>query len=145
MNFNLKKAYLNNEEFSKTERTGQLGAALWPYWHNGVLSMYGGAMSLNHLAGSNQLNVIHLDKLIDYPSNSMQNVSSIIHIHVYHHDEIFSKFSFKKGMYDNMMIDDKKAKSVKFYCLKIAIESKKMTNFQLRDMFKNEVKLNKNV
>ena len=44
-----------------------------------------------------------------------------------------------------MMIDDKKAKSVKFYCLKIGIESKKMTNFLLRDMFKNEVKLNKNV
>lgn len=132
------KAYLNHEEFSEPERNDKIGTDLWPFWHHGVLSMYGASMSLNHFAGSNQLNIIPLKNLIDHSSASMEEVSSKILIHTYQTYETFSKYSFKEGKYDHMKINDNQAKFIKFYCLKNALESKNMTNFQLRNLFNNQ-------
>jgi hypothetical protein len=77
-------AYLASEEFSPPEREGKVGTILWPDWHYGVLLLYGQHLALNHLIGSNQLNVIRLQNLIDYPSGNTDNIMSMLHIHVFH-------------------------------------------------------------
>ena len=88
--------YISQEEFSQPEREGKLGVALWPYWHYGVLLLYGQNLGLNHLIGSNQLNVIKLDELIDYPSANTESIFKKIHIHVFHGDDLFSKAKPRK-------------------------------------------------
>jgi hypothetical protein len=77
-------AYLASEEFSPPERDGKVGTTLWPDWHYGVLLLYGQHLALNHLIGSNQLNVVRLQNLIDYPSGNMDNIRNMLHIHVFH-------------------------------------------------------------
>ncbi len=97
---------------------------LWPYWHYGVLLLYGQSLVMNHLIETSQLNVVKLDKYLDYPSYFDDNVYKILHIHVFHGDSMFSKFDFKEGKYDNLLYDAT-SNVAKFYALRIAIEAKK--------------------
>lgn len=133
--------YLTREEFSKPEIDGAIGIKMWPYWHYGVLLLYGQQICLNHLIGSNQLNVVNLNKILDYPSSNPEPVDSKIHIHVYHTDVVFSKFNFKKGNYDNLTLpaDSRSLKQVNFYCLRIALESKRLNSGSLNKMLAKEV------
>ena len=132
--------YLSQEEFAQPEREGKLGVQMWPDWHYGVLSMYGADFGLNHLMGSKQLNLVILNNLIDYPSANTESVYDKIHIHVFHGDDLFSKFAFKMGHYDNMTITD--SNQIKFYCLKMAMEAKKVKTSNLKVQFSNQI-LNK--
>ncbi len=132
--------YLSQEEFAQPEREGKLGVEMWPDWHYGVLSMYGADFGLNHLMGSKQLNVIKLDNLIDYPSANTEPVLDKIHIHVFHDDDLFSKFAFKMGQYDNVTIAD--TSQIKFYCLKMAMEAKKAKTSNLKNQLSKQI-LNK--
>lgn len=59
-------------------------------------------------------------------SSSSTNISanSVLHIHVYHGIEIFSKFEFKKHSYnliEEIPIDKKD--DINYYSLRIALES----------------------
>ena len=140
-------AYLSAEEFAKPEREGKLGVELWPEWHYGwvyldiryfleftfkylflksVLLLYGQSLGLNHLIETNQLNVVRLEHLIDYHSGYTESIHKVIHIHVFHGGDMFSKFVFKEGKYDNMSVTDEQAKNVKFYALKMALEGKRL-------------------
>ncbi len=131
MLFAFLQSYLSQEEFSQPERDGKVGTELWPYWHYGVLLLYGQNIGLNHLIGSHQMNVVKLDNLIDFPSANTENINTKLHIHVFHGDDVFSKFAFKMGKYDNMTLDGD-ANRVKFYCLKMALEAKRTTNDELK-------------
>ena len=74
--------YLANEEFSPPEKD-LLGISLWPYWHYGVLLLYGQTVGLNHLMGLKQMNVVKLGDLMDYPTGNIESVFSKLHLHVY--------------------------------------------------------------
>ena len=135
-------AYLSSEEFSQPEREGKVGTMLWPFWHYGVLLLYGQSLALNHLIALNELNVVKLEELIDFPSANTQSVFRKIHIHVFHGNEMFSKFLFKLGKYDNMSVSNENATLVKYYALKMALEGKRTSEeklyLQLVDVGKNK-------
>jgi hypothetical protein len=97
--------------------------------------LYGQSVGLNHLIETNQLNVVRLEHLIDYHSAYTESIFKIIHIHVFHGGDLFSKFVFKEGKYDNMTVSDENAKNVKYYALKMALEGKRLSESkQLADL-----------
>ena len=138
--------YLANEEFSVIERQGKLGVLLWPDWHYGVLLLYGQNIALNHLMGSKQLFVVRLNELIDYPTANAESIFQKLHLHVYHGEDLFSKFLFSIGRYDNMTVDEKDQKSsqIKYYALRMALESRRLTLKELSNKLTNDVLANKN-
>ena len=133
-------AYLSTEEFSQPEREGKLGVDLWPDWHYGVLLLYGQSLGLNHLIATKQLNVVKLEGLIDFHSGYTESIFKIIHIHVFHGGDMFSKFVFKDGKYDNMTVSEEQSKIVKYYDLKMALEGKKLTEAKLFEELNVETK-----
>ena len=130
-------SYLSQYEFSEPEREGKVGGVLWPYWHFGVLLLYGQSIGLNHLIASKQLNVVKLERYIDYGSGNVESIMDKIHIHVYHGEDLFSKSSFKAGKFDNMVVSDEDSLKVKYFCLKMALESRNSTN--VYKMFLDEI------
>ena len=109
---------------------------------------------MNHLIGSNQLNIVKLPNLIDYPSGNIESIFKILHIHVYHGDALFSKFLFKMGKYDNETLDEEKSRDnktttlnkyhqVKYYALKMALEAKRISCENLHNLLAKET-FNKN-
>lgn len=132
-------AYLNNEEFAQPEREQKLGTLMWPEWHYGVLLLYGQHLMLNHLIAAKQINVIKLEKLIDYPSGNNISIFKILHIHVFHGENLFSKFMFKTGKYDNMTIDEGKSNLVSYFSLKMAMEGRDKNGTELQNMLSNSI------
>lgn len=133
-------SYLYEEEFTSAERKGELEVKNWPDWHYGVLSMYGNAMALNHLAGSQQMNVVKLDQLIDFPSTNNMNPNTKLHIHVFHGYEMFSKFTFKANGYDNITaVADKDMDKISFYCLRMALDGKRISPVGLKAMLDKQI------
>jgi len=130
---------MNQQEFSQPEREGKLGISLWPDWHYGVLSMYGSHLALNHFSGSEQMNVVKLSELIDYPSDNTENINTKLHIHVFHGDELFSKFALKQGDYDNMTVNDTVANQIKYYCLEMALDARRSTSEDLNKILDEKV------
>jgi hypothetical protein len=126
--------YLSNEEFSSTERKGKLGVQHWPDWHYGVVLLYGQNLAMNHLISSGRANIIKLENLIDFPSANEELISSKVHIHVFHGDDMFSKFAFKAGAYNKFTLPISNTHLVKYYCLSMALESKRMTLVELKDL-----------
>ena len=131
-------AYLAAEEFTSVEIEGQLGARLWPQWHYGVLLLYGQSIALNHLISTRQLNLIKLENQLDFPSADPSSIHKVINIHVFHGSSMFSKFDFKAGKYDSMNVTD--SDEVKDFCLKMALEGKRMSETQLLAMFVEQSK-----
>lgn len=129
-------SYLSLEEFSQVERNGGLGGQLWPDWHYGVLLLYGQSIGLNHLMASKQAHVVKLWKYFDYPSGNSDSVYGVLNIHVFHGDNMFSKFAFKMGKYDEMNVTD--SNEIKLYCLKMALEGKRMSSANLRNLLKEQ-------
>ncbi len=107
---------------------------MWPYWHYGVLLLYGQSIAMNHLIKTKQLNVVKLDNYLDFPSYYDENIFKILHIHVFHGSKMFSKFEFKNGKYDGMVIDSSQITKAKYYALKIALEAKTTSNANLVKM-----------
>ena len=124
-------AYLSSEEFAQPEREGKVGTILWPDWHYGVLLLYGQSLALNHLIALNELNVIKLEEHIDFPSGNTESIFKMLHIHVFHGDDVFSKFAFKLGQYDNMSVSNENATLVKYYALKMALDGKRTSEENL--------------
>ncbi|CAF0802523.1 unnamed protein product [Brachionus calyciflorus] len=127
-------AYLSNEEFSQPEREGKLGILLWPDWHYGVLLLYGQNLIMNHLIKTQQLNIIKMIEYLDYPSHYNTDVHKIIHIHVFHGGDMFSKFEFKAGKYDNLTTSVDNPDMAKYYSLRMAIEGKRMSCQELNKL-----------
>lgn len=130
--------YISNEEFSQTERDGKLGTIHWPDWHYGVLLLYGQSVALNHLIHSNQIQIRKLAQHFDYPSGDETSVFLRVHIHVFHGDNIFSKFVFKMGKYDTMTVNESDISKVKYYALKMALDSKRLNSHELKKLANDE-------
>ena len=128
--------YISKEEFAQPEKQGKV--SLWPYWHYGVLLLYGQNLGMNHLIASKHINIVKLNDLIDYPSGNTEDINSKLHIHVYHGGEMFSKFLFKEGKYDNMTMPSENLNQVKIYCLKMALESKRTQSADLHKLLQTE-------
>jgi hypothetical protein len=133
-------AYVANEEFSQPEREGKVGTILWPDWHYGVLLLYGQHLALNHLIGANQLFVTKLENYIDFPSGNEESVFQHLHIHVFHGDNMFSKFVYRAGKYDQLVVRDEDEHKVKFYCLKMALDAKRIKCSDLYQLLVNETR-----
>jgi hypothetical protein len=140
----LSMAYLAAEEFTEPERKSLVGTINWPEWHYGVLLLYGQNLGMNHLIGSSQLNLIALSDYIDYPSSSSKrSIFKILHIHVYHSEELFSKFMFKMNRYTNLTLSDYDASNtsevykynmVNYFSFRMAMEAKHFNCSQLNQM-----------
>jgi hypothetical protein len=118
-------AYLSSEEFSPPEKEFKQ-PLLWPYWHYGVVLLYGQNIAMNHLISTKQLNIIKLGNLIDVPTDTEISIYKAIHLHVFHGNNLFSKFSFKNGEYDHFKIDEDNSNLnlANYYALNIALKSK---------------------
>lgn len=134
----MKLNFISTEEFSKPERENKLGVLLWPYWHYNVLLLYSQNLVMNHLIATKQMNIIKLEKLLDIPSYNSNNIFSVLHIHVFHSDKIFSKFFFKAGNYNNINPNKENTNIIKYYSLKLALESNRLVENQLAMLFLNE-------
>ena len=132
-------AYVSNEEFTPPEREGKLGVALWPYWHYGVLLLYGQNLVMNHLIATEQMSIVKLSDQLDYPAYYNDPVTRMLHIHVFHGDDMFSKFQFKAGKYDHMDYKKYDVDEAKYYALKMALEGKRFTPSQLYFLFTKEI------
>jgi hypothetical protein len=100
--------------------------------------LYGQNLALNHLIATNQMNVVKLEEHLDYPSYFTANIFSILHIHVFHGDDMFSKFQFKAGKYNDMNPDKENINISKYYSLKMALEGKRLPENKLVQLFLNE-------
>lgn len=105
--------YLLEREFTN-------GPGEFPNWYMGVVSMYSGEIAVNHLVDNI---VIDSDKL-DYVSTSSDNIINHPHIHCWHTNEVFSKFRFFDGIYNNISISHLDNTVVKEYCLYIALKAR---------------------
>ena len=109
------------------------------YRHYGVLLLYGQHLALNHLIGAQQLNVVKLDQLIDYPSGNEESIFKKLHIHVFHGDDLFSKFAFRNGKYKRMRVRKEDEVKVKYFCLKMALEAKSIKNKDFNLLLSKEI------
>ena len=86
--------------------------------------------------------MVKLENHIDFPSGNTESIFKMMHIHVFHGDDMFSKFVFKAGRYDNMSVSNENATLVKYYALKMALDGKRTTEenlyLQLKDVNKNK-------
>ena len=81
-----------------------------------------------------------LNEFIDYPSDSTDKIHEKIHIHVFHTDDLFSKFAFKLGKYDKLEIPHTNLHEIQNYCLKMALESKRQNCSYLHKQLVVELK-----
>ena len=115
--------YLSNEEFSPPEKVFK-EPLLWPYWHYGVLLLYGQNIAMNHLIETKQLNIIKINEMIDVPTDTEISIFKTLHLHVYHGNNLFSKFNFKLGEYDYLYNQNTNVEKAKYYALNMALKSK---------------------
>ncbi|CAF0898017.1 unnamed protein product [Rotaria sordida] len=97
--------WLCQNEFTLVEKDQRLSILSWPQWYIGVISMYASHLAINHYAGRGQIKLIQKPYLIDYSctTNTSFNEVEIIHIHAWHTNQMFSKFLFKNGSYDEIL------------------------------------------
>lgn len=97
------------------------GEGAWPGWYKGVTTMYASEIAVNDLVEQFRIDRAKLD----YYSTSSESVDAHPHIHCWHTDDMFSKFWFWAGKYDNMSTDDLDLGKVRDYCLYMALKSRR--------------------
>lgn len=107
--------YILENEFSD-------GEGRWPGWYRGVTLLYAAEIATNHLVDDL---IIDGGKL-DFGSTSAEPPSSHPHIHCWHTDNLFSKFHFDSGSYDNINMDELDATKINEYCLYVALKSREL-------------------
>ena len=127
--------WLHTQEFSTYEKSGMAGALSWPHWHWWALSMYGGHVALNQVGSSTSV-VVSSGKngRMDYSSTSVAKTSdrSIKHVHCWHTDDMFSKFQFGLGKYDDMDFTDREEMAtVQDYVALTAMSSIRLSDEEL--------------
>jgi hypothetical protein len=98
-------------------------------------------MAMNHLIVTKEINVVKLENLIDYGSGNTESIFNKIHIHVFHGEDMFSKFMFRDGRYDNLPLPYNDTNLIKFYCLNIALESRKKPHDEMVKMLNDVIKI----
>jgi hypothetical protein len=96
----------------------------------GVLLLYGQNMAMNHLIETKQLNIIKINEMIDVPTDTEMSIFKTLHLHVYHGNNLFSKFNFKLGEYDYLYNQNTNTnvEKAKYYALNMALKSKFIKN-----------------
>ncbi|KAI3388873.1 hypothetical protein SNEBB_006257, partial [Seison nebaliae] len=145
---------------------GQLGVMMWPDWHYGVLTMYSSHIAAHHLSCTTfneiieksptptqqpSILLLQMRDLLDSGSASNAILSQhplnqpSIHIHCWHTDEVFSKFSFRanppnekwKQILNQYRNTESYNLPAKIYALRMAYESENFTNVQLGSLLEN--------
>jgi hypothetical protein len=128
----LNMIYLFKNEFTEPERASVLGALNWPDWHYGVLLLYGAHIAINHLWAEKQIGLVKLTAFFDHGTTSLESIDRIPHMHVFHGDDMFSKFQFEAGQYNNMVVTAEDRNKAKFYALYMALEGKRLKPAELK-------------
>jgi hypothetical protein len=100
-------------------RLFRTGPGAWPGWYEGVSSMYGSELAINHLAGDTTIT----DRL-DHLSTSPAPPGRVAHVHCWHTDAAFSKFAFAAGRYDHL-IGPPELGTIPGYCLEMAFRARR--------------------
>ena len=95
---------------------------------------------MNHLISSGKINITKLEELVDFPTANEELVNKKVHLHVFHGSNVFSKFAFKEGKYDNLTLPINNTHLVKNYCLNIALDSKRKSLDELEKIAKELTK-----
>ena len=80
-----------------------------------------------------------LEDQLDFPSGNRQSVMQALHIHVFHGDNLFSKFAFKMGKYDNRTVNETSLGMIKYYALKMALDGKRLPARNLTRMLDQHI------
>lgn len=106
-------AYLAQEEFSPVERDGKkIGDLLFPDWYYPNLSLYAQNLVINHLIASKQADVVKLE-------SSNRSIREVIFVNP---DKVEDT--------DNSQNENE----IYSYCLKIVLDSKKLSSYQFTDI-----------
>jgi hypothetical protein len=103
--------YLIKEEFAQND--GE-----WPSWFKGVSLLYATEIATNHLVDKFEAR----PDLLDFDSTSRDSIYSHPHIHCWHTDNLFSKFQYEYGAYDNIVPEDND--EIRHYCLRMSLDAK---------------------
>ena len=104
--------YILAAEFNDSEGS-------WPGWYRGVTSMYSNEIAINHIIDHL---VIEPDKL-DFDSTSDDRIESHPHIHCWHTNDLFSKFQFAAGHYNQLRMETLNPSIIKDYCTFISLKA----------------------
>ncbi|CAF4322243.1 unnamed protein product, partial [Rotaria sp. Silwood2] len=142
-NFSLEAMlYLSINEFTIAERQRRTGILLWPDWYYGVLLLYGCELAINHLRLSENINIGLAHTLLDQSTTNKDpydlEKNNRLHLHCWHTQEDFSKFSFKAGKYNRIhprkFINDTSASG---FAMRMALESRLMSYIGLKEELMN--------
>lgn len=97
----------------------------WPLWHQGVSSMYGQEISINHLIRDAQPT-----RMIDFPSDVKASVNNVYHIHCFHTDSFYSKFANAKKWYDSVNSTGWDMSDVRHWSLEMMLRGKGIRSHQ---------------
>ncbi len=89
---------------------------------------------------SGRINITKLENLLDYPTTNEELVHQKVHLHVFHSASVFSKFAFKGGKYNNIILPINNTHLSQYYCLNIALDSKKKSLEELGKMSEQPAK-----
>ena len=136
--------WLHTQEFSKYE-IGAAGTDGWPYWHWPVLLLYGGHIAVNQipidrvLITTSDIGMVNVD--FGTTTNSTMT-DSILHLHCWHTEQLFSKFRFAMGQYKNLDLSPYlDLNSTSSYATAIAVSSDRLSLNQLAHLINDPSKV----
>jgi hypothetical protein len=90
---------------------------MWPGWYEGVTSMYSNEIAVNHLID----HLMIAPSKLDFESSSHASILHHPHIHCWHTNKAFSKFSFFQGKYNNIPLNSLDINKIDDYCTYVAL------------------------
>ncbi|KAF4659335.1 hypothetical protein FOL47_007619 [Perkinsus chesapeaki] len=124
--------WLLTQEFSEFEKCCSR-AESWPHWHRAVALLYGGHVALNHI--SNNVAAFGADQgFMDFQSVKKDPITNtkIKHVHCWHTREMFSKFKFHEGEYDQLDLTPyANMSTTRDYVITVAVSSIRLSNDEL--------------
>ncbi|KAF4692194.1 hypothetical protein FOZ60_013935 [Perkinsus olseni] len=124
--------WLLTQEFSEFEKCCS-GVKSWPHWHRAVALLYGGHVALNHI-GDNVLISGAENGFMDFQSVKTEPITNkqIKHVHCWHTRELFSKFEFHEGAYDQLDLTPYLDMSTtRDYVVTLAVSSVRLSDSEL--------------
>ncbi|KAF0705782.1 Aste57867_6939 [Aphanomyces stellatus] len=113
--------YLSDHAFTDEEKSEEYGTKGWPEWHYGVLTLYGGDIAINHC--TREYGVVKDEAMLDYPTTSDHPPAEHAHLHTWQNHEVFSKYDFADGLYENISLDSLSLDKIRDYAMYMALDS----------------------
>ena len=137
--------WLHTQEFSEYEKCCS-GIDGWPNWHWPVLLLYGGHIALNQLGPDYiQKSAPGVAEMDAYSTSIISLTQTIKHIHCWHTSDMFSKFVFHSGGYNETDLHDyMNMNSSMSYAATVAISSDRLTAEELKTYIANETLMKEN-